>query len=211
MPFCTTLFTLTPFSPSTFATSREHPGRVLDLEVEVERRLDLLARHEAQCSTGSSSMPGELITDTTSPRTADAVCGPPAPGPDSVTSVIASDSSVTALNGPAHRGQRMASVQEAREHAHAGAAVEPLRDAEQLQHQAELLRVVEVVGRDLLDALERDLVEAHGCVEREPREDRHLGRGVLAVHVLGRVGLRVAELLRPARARGVARPCGPSR
>ena len=45
-------------------------------------------------------MPGELITDTTSPSTADAVCGPPAPGPESVTSVIASDSSVTALNGP---------------------------------------------------------------------------------------------------------------
>ena len=45
-------------------------------------------------------MPGELITDTTSPSTADAVCGPPAPGPDSVTSVIAGDSSVTALKGP---------------------------------------------------------------------------------------------------------------
>ena len=45
-------------------------------------------------------MPGELITDTTSPSTADAVCGPPAPGPESVTSVIAWDSSVTALKGP---------------------------------------------------------------------------------------------------------------
>ena len=33
-------------------------------------------------------------------------------------------------------------------------------------------------------------------MECEPREDRHLRRRVLAVHVLGRVGLRVAELLR---------------
>jgi hypothetical protein len=36
----------------------------------------------------------------TSPRTALAVCGPPAPGPDIVISVIASDSTVTALKGP---------------------------------------------------------------------------------------------------------------
>ena len=43
---------------------------------------------------------GGIIADTTSPSTAVAVCGPPAPGPDSVTSVIVSDSSVTALNGP---------------------------------------------------------------------------------------------------------------
>ena len=43
---------------------------------------------------------GGIIALTTSPRTALAVCGPPAPGPDSVISVIASDSIVTALNGP---------------------------------------------------------------------------------------------------------------
>ena len=36
----------------------------------------------------------------------------------------------------------------------------------------------------------------HGGVERQPRDDRHLRRGVLAVHVLGRVRLGVAELLR---------------
>ena len=40
------------------------------------------------------------MTLTTSPSTALAVCGPPAPGPESVISVIASDSIVTALNGP---------------------------------------------------------------------------------------------------------------
>ena len=43
---------------------------------------------------------GGIIALMTSPSTADAVCGPPAPGPDSVISVIASDSMVTALNEP---------------------------------------------------------------------------------------------------------------
>ena len=45
-------------------------------------------------------MGGGIIALITSPSTADAVCGPPAPGPDSVISVIAGDSIVTALNGP---------------------------------------------------------------------------------------------------------------
>ena len=43
---------------------------------------------------------GGIIALMTSPRTALAVWGPPAPGPDMVISVIASDSTVTALNGP---------------------------------------------------------------------------------------------------------------
>ena len=43
---------------------------------------------------------GGIIALMTSPSTALAVCGPPAPGPDIVISVIASDSTVTALNGP---------------------------------------------------------------------------------------------------------------
>ena len=42
-----------------------------------------------------------VITLTTSPSTALAVWRPPAPGPEIVISVIASDSTVTALNGPA--------------------------------------------------------------------------------------------------------------
>ena len=40
------------------------------------------------------------MAEITSPSTALAVCGPPAPGPDRVISVMASDSTVTALNGP---------------------------------------------------------------------------------------------------------------
>ena len=51
-------------------------------------------------------------------------------------------------------------------------------------------------GGDVLDALVAHLVEVDRRVEREPREDRHLRRGVAAGHVVGRVGLGVAELLR---------------
>ena len=56
-------------------------------------------------TNGSSSVvsgvvAGGIMAEMTSPRTALAVCGPPAPGPESVISVIASDSTVTALNGP---------------------------------------------------------------------------------------------------------------
>ena len=43
---------------------------------------------------------GGIMALITSPSTALAVCGPPAPGPDMVISVIAGDSTVTALNGP---------------------------------------------------------------------------------------------------------------
>ena len=49
---------------------------------------------------GSGVEAGGIIALMTSPRTALAVCGPPAPGPLSVISVIAGDSIVTALNGP---------------------------------------------------------------------------------------------------------------
>ena len=43
---------------------------------------------------------GGIMAEITSPRTAEAVWLPPAPGPDSVISVIAGDSTVTALNEP---------------------------------------------------------------------------------------------------------------
>ena len=46
-----------------------------------------------------------------------------------------------------------------------------------------------------LDPLEADVVEDDRRAEGEPGEDRHLRRGVGPVHVLGRVGLGVAELL----------------
>ena len=158
-------------------------------------------------------MPGELITDTTSPSTADAVCGPPAPGPERVTS----GDRLGFERDRVERADRPppAGCPPYRKHGNTRTLAPPsqaLRDAEQLQHEPELLRVVEVVGRDLLDAVERDVVELHRRMEREPREDRHLGGGILAVHVLGRVGLGVTELLRAARARPHrTRRSGPSR
>ena len=77
----------------------EHAGPVVDLEVQVEGRDDVLD-DLAAVTIGSGISAGGIIALITSPRTALAVCGPPAPGPDIVISVMASDSTVTALNGP---------------------------------------------------------------------------------------------------------------
>ena len=89
---------------------------------------------------------------------------------------------------------------------------DPLGGPDQLQLEPELARVLEVVGLDVLDPLVADLVEVHRGVEREPGEDRHLGRGVAPVDVLGRVGLGVAEPLRLGqRLRRTSSRSGPSR
>ena len=90
----------------------------------------------------------------------------------------------------------MAVVEERRVHADRELAVDALGGADELQPEAELARVLHVVGGDVLDALVGDLVDVHRRVERQPREDRHLRRGVLAGDVVGRVGLGVAEPLR---------------
>ena len=128
---------------------------------------------------------------------------PPAPGPDIVISVIVGASTMTALNGPSDRRQRVAAVEKAGKDADADAAVAKLGDAEQLQREAELLRVGEVVGLDLADALVGDVVEVDRRVESQPGEDRHLRRGVGAADVVGRIGLGVAELLRSREHLGV--------
>ena len=78
---------------------RQHAGLVGDLEVQVEGGGDVgdeLEPLAASSWTGAS--PARI--ETTSPSTAEAVCSPPAPGPDIVTSVIAGASTMTALNGP---------------------------------------------------------------------------------------------------------------
>ncbi len=97
-------------------------------------------------------------------------------------------------------------------HAHREPAVDALGRPDQLEPEAELVRVGDVVGRDVLDALVADLVEVHGRVEGQPGEDRHLGGGVAARDVVGRVGLGVAELLRLGERGLVGHPGrGPSR
>ena len=92
------------------------------------------------------------------------------------------------------------------------AVADPLGRADQLELEPELVRVLEVVGLDVLDPLVADLVQMHGRVERQPREDRHLGRGVAAVDVLGRIGLGVSEPLSlRKRLFEASSPCAPSR
>ena len=90
----------------------------------------------------------------------------------------------------------MPRVQERGVDADGDAAVDALGGADQLQAEAEIAGVGDVLGGDVLDALVGHLVQVDGGREREPREDRHLGRGVAAGDVVGRVGLGVAELLR---------------
>ena len=102
------------------------------------------------------------------------------------------------VEGALDRRQRVARVEEAGEDADADAAVAAFGDAEQLQREAELLGVGEVVGLDRLDPLVGDLGEVDRGVEGEAGEDRHLRRRVGAADVVGGVGLGVAELLRPA-------------
>jgi len=110
------------------------------------------------------------------------------------------------VEGAVHRRERVVGVQERGVHVHGHAAARPLRGADQLQRQVELLGVLDVVGGEPLDALVAHLVEPHGGVEGEPGEDRHLGGGVLAGHVLGGVGLGVAQPLRLGQRLVVARP-----
>ena len=138
--------------------------------------------------------------ETTSPSTAEAVCGAARARPRHRHLGDRRRLDHDRVEGALDRRQRVAAVEEAGEDADADPAVAPLGDAEQLQREAELLGVGEVVGLDRLDPLVGDLVEADRGVEGEPGEDRHLRRGVGAVDVLGRVGLGVAELLGLGRA-----------
>ena len=100
----------------------------------------------------------------------------------------------------------MAAVEEAGEHPDAHPALAALGNAEKLEGEPELLRVGEVVGLDVRDPLVRNVLEAHRSTERQPREDRHLRRRVGAADVVGRVGLRVAQLLGTGEDVGEARP-----
>ena len=66
--------------------------------MQVERELGV--GDDGRSTAGGGSDGGGIIAETTSPSTALAVWMPPAPGPESVISVIAGDSIVTALNAP---------------------------------------------------------------------------------------------------------------
>ena len=86
-----------------------------------------------------------------------------------------------------------------------------LDDAEELDRVAELFGEADVVGGDLLDALDENLVRRHPEAVGERGEDDGLVRGVPAIHIERGIGLGVAgglglgERLGEARAR--SRPC----
>ena len=75
-------------------------------------------------------------------------------------------------------------------------AVLLLGDRQQLHDVAELGRGADVVGGDVADAFTRHVARDDARAERDRRDDRRLRGRVEPVDVGGRVGLRVAELLR---------------
>ena len=70
-----------------------------------------------------------------------------------------------------------------------------LADRQQLDDAADLAGRGDVGGGDVGDALAVDVGRGHPGVEGQAGQDRRLGRGVEALDVGGRVGLRVAERL----------------
>ena len=82
----------------------------------------------------------------TSPSTALAVCGPPAPGPGHRDLRDRLGLDRDGVERPVDARQRMARVQERRVHADRELAVDALGRADQLEAQAELVRVLHVVG-----------------------------------------------------------------
>ena len=69
-------------------------------------------------------------------------------------------------------------------------------DRQQLDEAADLAGGGDVGGGHLGDAFTVDVGRRDPAVEGQTRQDGRLGRGVEALHVGGRVGLGVAELLR---------------
>ena len=83
-------------------------------------------------------MPVVPTTLTMSATTADAVSIPPAPGPSSVISRIASPWSMTALNAPSTDGERMVAVDERRPDADVDRVADERRRADEPDDHAEL-------------------------------------------------------------------------
>ena len=152
-------------------------------------------REVARAASGTGALPERI--EATSPSTAVAVSIPPAPGPDIVISVIAGASTMTALNGPSTGASGCPRYRKHGKTRTLIPSLEPLGDAQQLQREAQLLGVGDVVGLDLGDPLVGDVVELHRGVEGEPREDRHLRRGVGPADVVAGIGLGEAQLLGP--------------
>ena len=119
-PFWTTDLIDAPCMPRICGDLGEHARAVGDLEVQVEGRLDVVGDLQPLASSPGVEA-GGIIALMTSPSTALAVCGPPAPGPDIVISVIDARLDRHRVVRAVDRGERVAGVEERRVHADARA------------------------------------------------------------------------------------------
>ena len=171
----------------------EHAGPIGDLEVEVEPRLDVGDDLEARRRRRRRGRRDHRADDVAEHRARRLRPAGARPAQRDLGDRLRLDRH--GVERAVDRRERVAAVEERRVDADADAAVDALGGADELQPEAQLLRVGHVLAGDVLDPLVAHVVEVHRRVEREAREDRHLRRGVGAVDVLGRVGLGVAEPL----------------
>ena len=127
----------------------------------------------------------------------DAAVGPsPAPRPMNVSSPAGSASHDQRVERAADVRQRMIVRQQRGAHVHGDSFADQLGLGDQLDAVAEFARQADVVQRDVLDALDRDMFVVRPRAERDGREDRELMRGVEAADVHGGIGLGVTKALR---------------
>ena len=131
---------------------REHAGPVGDLQVQVERRLDVARRSPAPAVASRRRGRRDHRADDVAEHRARRLraAGARAAQRDLGDRLRLDRHGVERA---ADAGQRVAAVEERRVHADAEAAVDALGGADQLQPEAELARVLHVVGGDVLDAL----------------------------------------------------------
>ena len=141
-------------------------------------------------------MPVVPTIETMSATTALAVSIPPAPGPSSVISRIASPWSMTALKAPSTVASGWCASTKAGPTRTSTRPSSSVARASSLTRMSSASRGADVILRDGLDALDGDPVERHPRPEGDRREDRDLRRRVQAADVVRRVRLGVAEPLR---------------
>ena len=179
---------------------REHTGLVGHVEVRVERRAPRALRKLVELA------PARVVLQEPRPRGADDADevrddggrGLDAAGTRSLERDLADRIALEhhGVERAVDRGERMRALDECRLHPHVDLSVQEARDPDEPHDHAEIGGRCNVRRLDLGDAAHVDVLERDARAERDGREDRHLRRGVGAVHVVGRIRFRVAELLR---------------
>ena len=121
-----------------------------------------------QASFWRKPVPVVPMTLTMSATTADAVSSPPAPGPSSVISRIASPWSITALNAPLDRGERVVPVDERRPTRTSTAPSTSVAEPTSRTTISSSRAACDVLRRDPLDPLVRDVVERRRASRTRP-------------------------------------------